>query len=205
MISVLVYSNDDEVMDILEEEGFEVGRIVRYEPPPGTFIIDHSPSLLDEVIRFILNRPWTVMIATSLITFLNSFMSKAGEDAYVELRRVFTRVLSIRRRNRLDRRRSRLIIRDDDCRIFLELPEKLSDDAFQSLFSSASLEKLSSLAAQRQRRLLPRSTLLVWNEEVGEWVAKGTYTPPGWQWRRKRKWIRLVRSAYTAIKRMGKR
>lgn len=96
-----------------------------------------------------------VALAVPLVPFFKSFMSKAGEDAYLGLRNFV--------RDRLKARGDdRLILEDTETHLQVELTTELPDQAFQQLLQVEPAE-LARPDGQIQARLR-------WDASTGHWA-----------------------------------
>jgi hypothetical protein len=95
------------------------------------------------------------VLAIPLVPFFNSFMSKAGEDAYLALKNFV--------QTRLERaKKDRLILKDPETLIRVEVTAELPDEAFRQLLQINPAELAS-----------PDTTIqapLRWDSSAGGWV-----------------------------------
>jgi hypothetical protein len=166
-------TSDRELAEILRREGFEAfHRRVVYSPDILAPITD--------LLGFIFDRPWTIVVSVPLIPFLNSFMSKAGEDAYSQVKSLLSRVSSVKQPRQIrgsgtlapSRRRRLLLLEDPTLSIALELPQDLSDEALRQLLTLDVMRKLALLEGSHEASRFARRRVLAWDIDKGEWVMK---------------------------------
>jgi hypothetical protein len=95
-----------------------------------------------------------VVLTVPLLPFLHSFMSKAGEDAYLALKEFI--------RRRLKGEREGVLLEDADTHICVQLTAELPDEAFQQL--------LRIDPAEVGRSDNPSQSRLRWDPLEGDWV-----------------------------------